>query len=197
MPTLRIMSVYKDRKRAFTAELSRARAEMEQFEASLVARYGDNVVDAMCRKPCQIADLRLGKVPDLSEEGAAAARTWRTLELKVIAVRKKICSPDCWFRESPGVVSVLGTTGLSWRNVHERCAENGLLPISSVLWLLEVLRSTEPTKEHAGKWTTVGGEPIRPSSKWWRRLDHRHRRLVRLLHTAIMLEEDVRWEYRM
>ena len=197
MPTLRIMSVYEDRKRMFATELSLARTELGQFEASLHARYGNNLADAMLKKPFQVEDLRLGKVPDLSKDGSVAARTWQTLDLQVRAIQKRIRTPDCWFRESPGVVSVLGMTGLSWRNVHEKCDENGRLPISGVLWLLEVLRATEPTTEQARTWTTVGGEPIRPSSKWRRRLDHRHRRLVRLLHTAVMLEEDVRWEYRM
>ena len=197
MPKLRIMSIYKEHKRTFTVELSQARTELGQFEASLFARYGDNLADAMLKKPFQVEDLHLGKVPDLSKDGAVAARTWQMLDLKVRAIRKKIRTPDCWFRESPGVVSVLGMTGLSWRNVHDRFAENGRLPISGVLWLLEVLRATKPTKEQARTWTTVGGEPIRPSSKWQRRLDHRHRRLVQLLHTAVLLEEDVRWEFRL
>ncbi len=186
MPTLRIMSVYQERKRTFAAELSRARTEMARFEASLHARHGDSVVNAMCKKPFRIEDMDLGKVPDLSEEGAVAARTWRTLELKVMAVRKKIRTPDCWFRESPGVVSVLGTTGLRWRDVHQRCTEDGRMPVSGVLWLLKILRATEDRK-----WMDVCREPV--SAKWRRRLDRR--RLMRLLHTAVMLEEDVQWDF--
>ena len=195
MPTLRIMSVYQERKRTFAADLSQARTELEQFEASLHARYGDKAVDAMCKKPFRIEDPDLGNVPDLSEEGAVAVRTWRMLELKVRAVWRKIRTPDCWFREMPGPFSVLGMTGLSWRNVHDKCAENGRLPVSGVLWLLKVLRATEPTEEQTGTWRAVDGEPIR-SEKWQRRLDRRHRRQVRLLHTAVMLEENVWWEYR-
>ena len=68
MPTLRIMSVYEDRKRMFATELSLARTELGQFEASLFARYGDNLADAMLKKPFQVEDVRLGKVPDLSKD---------------------------------------------------------------------------------------------------------------------------------
>ena len=93
----------------------------------------------------------------------------------------------------PGVsrrCSVLGTTGLRWCDVHEKCTEDGRLPVSGVLWLLKVLRATEDRK-----CVDVGGKPV--SAKWRRRLDRRRRRLVRLLHTAVMLEEDVQWEYRL
>ena len=56
---------------------------------------------------------------------------------------------------------MLGMTGLTWRNVHDRFAENGRLPVTGVLWLLKALGATEPVKEQAGTWTTIGGEPIR------------------------------------
>ena len=63
------------------------------------------------------------------------------LDRKVMAVRKKIRTPDCWFRESPGAVSVLDLVGLSWRMVNEKCSD-GWLPISGAMWLLKILRST-------------------------------------------------------
>lgn len=189
MPTLKILSIYRGRKRKFAAALAQAKTELERFEADLRARYGKKLLAAMCREPFEAGKLHLGKAPELSEEGIVAVSVWRTLEARVVAVRKKIRTPDCWFREQPGIVSVLGATGLSWGNVHERCTADGWLPLSGVLWLLKVLRASE-----SRNWLTLGGYSV--SEKWRRRLDRRRRRLIRLLHTAAMLEEDVTWEYR-
>ena len=40
MPTLTLLSVYNARKGMYAAQLARARAELERFEADLVARLG-------------------------------------------------------------------------------------------------------------------------------------------------------------
>jgi hypothetical protein len=193
------MSIYREQKEKFASELFDARTELERFWASLVSRFGAKVAEALRRQEWRTEDMILGKagLPRLSKEGSVAAEKLRSLDRRVRAVRKKIRTPDCWFRESPGVVSVLGMTGLSWRNVHDKCVENQRSPIAGVLWLLKVLRATEPAEEQAGTWTTVGGETISLSVKWRRRLAHRRRRLACLLQTAVMLEEDVRWEYRL
>ena len=184
MPTLRIMSIYKERKRTFAAELAQARAEREQFKTTLAVRFGKEASEP--RK--------------LPEEGSIAAKKLQTLDRKVMAVRKKIRTPDCWFRESPGPISVLDLVGLSWRMVNEKCSADGQLPISGVLWLLNVLRTTDqvmPTEEHAREWVARGLGPWHLSEKWRQLLRRRRLRLALLLHTAVMLEEDVRWRFRL
>jgi hypothetical protein len=121
------MSIYKERKRTFAAELAQTSAEREQFKTTLAVRFGKEASEP--RK--------------LPEEDSIAAKKLQTLDRKVMAVRKKIRTPDCWFRESPGPISVLDLVGLSWRMVNEKCSADGRLPISGVLWLLNVLRTTD------------------------------------------------------
>ncbi|MGO9108920.1 MAG: hypothetical protein ACLP9L_06770 [Thermoguttaceae bacterium] len=199
MPILRIMSIYKEHSGRFAAELSQTRTELEQFRASFIARFGRETAAAIGQQARGVEGVVIGgmEVPNSSRVSIVAARTMQTLDHKVMAVLKKIRTPDCWFRESPGVVSVLGMMGLSWRNVHDKCTENGWLSISGALWLLKGLHATEPTTEQAEVWTTMGGESIRVPEKWRRRLDRRRRRLTILLQTAVKLEEDVRWKYRL
>lgn len=201
MPKLQIMSIYEERKRTFAAELARACAERERFRATLVARFGKETTDAMRQEAWRTGDVILGRgnAPPLSPEISTAAKRLRTLDRKVMAVRKKIRTPDCWFRESPGPVSVLERAGLSWRMVHEQCAD-GWLPISGVLWLLKVLRATEQDmriEEQSPERAAAGLGPCRFSEKWRRRLRRRRRRLTLLLRTAVTLEEDVRWRFRL
>ena len=47
MPTLKIVSVYNARKRMYVEQLARARAELEEFRASLIARFGQEKADAV------------------------------------------------------------------------------------------------------------------------------------------------------
>ncbi len=198
MPTLRIMSLYQQHQQAFADELSRGRSEREQFAAALVARFGREAAEAMRRDAQLMPEIFPGRsqLPQLSREICVATKKLQMLNRKVLAVRREIRTADCWFRESPGPVSVLDAVGLRWRAVHEKSAD-GWLPVSGALWLLQVLRTTGQTEKQAEGWKTVGGEPLRLSTEWQRRLDSRRRRLIFLLHTAVMLEEDVRWEYRL
>ena len=131
MPTLQIMSIHRERKRAFASELAQVRTEREQFTTTLVARFGKETADAMRREAWRREEIapRRGEMPKLSQEISLAAKTLQTLDRTVMTVRKKIRTPDCWFRELPGPVSVLEEVGLSWRMVHEKCS-NGRLPIS-------------------------------------------------------------------
>jgi hypothetical protein len=178
------MSIYKEQKRLFGAELAAARAEREQFMATLMASFGEIVTMASM----------------LFKGGSAAAKKLESLDHKVTVVRRKIRTADCWYRESPGPGSVLEMTGLSWRMVGERCLADGRLPISGVSWLLKALQAAgqvmagdEPSRECS----QIEPGPRHLPKKWGRRLRRRRRRLMRLLHTALMLEEDVRWRFRM
>jgi hypothetical protein len=192
------MSLYQQHQQAFADELSRGRSEREQFAAALVARFGREAAEAMRRDAQLMPEIFPGRsqLPQLSREICVATKKLQMLNRKVLAVRREIRTADCWFRESPGPVSVLDAVGLRWRAVHEKSAD-GWLPVSGALWLLQVLRTTGQTEKQAEGWKTVGGEPLRLSTEWQRRLDSRRRRLIFLLHTAVMLEEDVRWEYRL
>jgi len=202
MPTLRIMSIYKERKRMFGTELAQAHVAREQFTTTLVERFGKEAADAMRKEAWGAEDLipGRGEIPNLSQEISVAAKKLRKLDRKVMAVRKKTRTPDCWFRESPGPVSVLEMAGLSWRMVNERCSDDGWLPVSAVLWLLKALRTAEhdmPTEEQAWERAAAGLGPCRLSEKWRQLLHRRRRRLARLLHAAAMREEDVRWRFRL
>jgi hypothetical protein len=195
------MSIYEEHRRTFADEFVQARSQREQFVATLVARFGQEGAEAIRRDAERMKDIfpGTGQIPRLSREICVATKQLQLLNRKVLAVRKQIRTADCWFRESPGPVSVLDAAGLTWRMVHEKCA-NGWLPVCGALWLLQVLRTTEsaaPAAEHGWKQSARGLGPCRLSAKWRRRLDHRHRRLALLLHTAVMREEDVRWQYRL
>ena len=146
------------------------------------------------------------ETPWLAGETLVAAKQFQKLAREVVAVCRKIRTPDCWFRETPGTVWVLETAGLSWRTVNERCAEDGRLPLSGVLWLLKALRDHDhgymvpdmvPAAQPAWQCVVPGLGPRRLPQKWQRLLHRRRRRLTLLLHTAAMLEEDVRWDFRL
>jgi hypothetical protein len=184
MPTLRIMSIYKKQKRLFAAELAAARAEREQFMATIMASFGEIATMASM----------------LSKGGSAAAKKLEALDHKVIVVRRKVRTADCWYRESPGPGSVLEMTGLSWRMVNERCLADGRLPISGVSWLLNALRAADqvmPGEEPSRGWSEMEPGPWHLPKKWRRRLRRRRRRLMLLLDMALMLEEDIQWRFRM
>ena len=173
MPTLRIMSIYKQRKQAFAAQLSQARAALEQFGAGLVTRFGQETADAIRHDASWRKDLILGwnEGPRLSQETLLAAELYQTLADKVMAVWRKIRTPDCWFRETPGAVWVLETAGLSWPIVSEKCVGDGQLPLSGVLWLLKALRTSEkPARQCAAR-----GHDSRQLPEKWRRLLHGRR----------------------
>ena len=109
----------------------------------------------------------------------------------------KIRTPDCWFREqSPTPISVVETVGLSWGEVQARCWEDGRLPVSGVLWFLNVLRTTKqtmPTEEQVRGWAASGCHPCHLPGEWGRILRRRGLRLSRLLRTAAELEEEVQY----
>lgn len=200
MPKLRIMSIYKERRRTFAAELFRASTELEQFRASLVVRYGKETADAIRQEARWRKGVILGRsdAPKLPKEFSATVKELRRLNHNLTAARKKIRAADCWFRESPGPISVLDTAGLSWSVVNERCANDGRLPVAGVLWLLKTLRTTDqiiPTEEQVLEWAAMGLGPYHLPAKWWQLLRRRRRRLAVLLKTAAMLEEDVQWEF--
>jgi hypothetical protein len=193
------MSLYQQRQRTFAAELAHARTEREQFTATLVARFGKEAAHAIRHNAWRMEDMILGGggMPKPSPERSIAAIKLWTFDRKVIAVRKKICRPDCSFSESPGAVSVLQAAGLSWRMVQEKCSADGCLPISGSLWLLQALRKTDqgvPTEKQARQPAATGLGACQLPEKWQQRLRRRRRRLALLLRTAALLEEDVRWQ---
>jgi hypothetical protein len=198
--TLRILSLYHDRRKKYAPELARAHAKLEQYDEALVTRFGTETGDAIRQQIRWTADMIFGRVevPELSDEGEHAVRTLKTLTRKVGTVLKKLHAPDCWFHESPTPISVLETVGLTWDMVQERCAANGRLPVADVLWLLKVLRATEPampTDEQVGNWAASGCEPCHLPDEWRRVLWRRRRRLVRLLGRAVELEREVRCRF--
>ena len=134
MPTLRIASIYKERKRTFAAELLQARVAWEQFGASLVVRFGQETADAI-REASGRDGLISGRYagPRLSREALLAAEKFQSLAGRVAAVWKKIRTPDCWFRETPGSVRVLETAGLSWRIVHEQCGGRAIAAVRRIV----------------------------------------------------------------
>ena len=89
MPTLRIMSLYEDRKRTFAAELSQALADLRQYKAGLVARFGKENVDAISEKTDWTAEMIFGGdvTPDPFAEDLTVVRKLRTLERTVVAAQ--------------------------------------------------------------------------------------------------------------
>ena len=146
MPTLRILSVYQERKRLLGRRTLPCPSRTKEYEVRHFTRYCQ-ILEIMWREPRQADEQRLGKVPILSEEDLLAVRMGRALELKLIAARKKIRTSDCWFRELPGIFSVLESAGLTSRNVRAKCTEDGRLPVSAALWLLNILRTTRTNPE--------------------------------------------------
>ena len=192
MPTLKLMSIYKVQKRKYADDLRDARADLEQARASLPVRFG--TISAAIRTEVFFRDSGISSgATKLSEEELDAVENLLTLKRRVRAVCRQIHVPGCSFREGPQGVSVWETLGRSWDDVW-RLKEDGRLPVSAVLQLLAVVRSTKqvlPTEERLGKWTINY-----PVEKWWRLLRHRRRRLLCLLETAAELEEELVWETR-
>ena len=191
MPTLRIMSIYAKRKRTFAAELRRAHSDLEEFRAGLPVRFGVKVADVI-RQEAWFKDSGLrGGTREMSDDAIQAIETILVLKRQIRAVCRKIHTPDCWFHEGRHGVSVMETLGMSWNDVSMMVGEDRRLPVSAVLHLLNVIRTTEqvmPTEERLGKWAinvSVDG--------WWRLLRGRHRRLLHLLQTAAELEQELSW----
>ena len=194
MPTLRIMSIYTRRKRMYAAELHHARAELEEFRDGLPARFGAKTA-ATIRQEAWFQDSGIhGGTPEISDDAIQAIETILMLKRRIRAVYQRIHTPDCWISEGPHGVSVWETLGMSWDDVWRMLDANKRLPVSAVLRLLEIIRTTEqvmPTVERLGKWAKFDG-----ADKWWRFLHRKHDRLLCFLQTAVDLEEDVRWDLR-
>jgi hypothetical protein len=184
------MSIYRQRKRAHAAELRRAHRELEQFRASLPIRFGTKLAGSI-RTEAWFRDCGLhGGPPELSTDAEEAVETVLKLKRRIRVVCRRIHTPDCSFHEGPHGVSVMETLGMSWDDVW-RMVTKDRLPVSAILRLLEVLRTTEqvmPTEERLGKWGFYEGV-----ERWWRLLRHRHRRLLHLLQTAAEREEELSW----
>ena len=192
MPTLKLMSIYKVQKRKYAADLRDAHTDLEQARASLPVRFGS--IATAIRTEVFFRDSGIhGGESELPEEALEAVERLLTLKGNVRAVCRNIHLPGCSFREGPQGVSVWETLGMSWDDAW-RLKVDGRLPVSAVLQLLAVVRSTKqvlPTEERLGKWTINY-----PVEKWWRLLRHRRRRLLCLLETAAELEEELVWETR-
>jgi hypothetical protein len=199
MPTLKVMSIYRARKATYAAQLARARAELERFEADIVARLGEQGAAAVRQWSCWTEDMIFGRteVLPLSDEGEVALKTLRTLTGKVKAVLKCIRTPDCRFRESVEPISVLETVKMSWVMMEEKYVVDGRLLLPGVLELLHVLRTTPqvmPTDGRVYQWAGDGLSPVHLPHEWRRVLRSRKRRLALLLRTAAELEEELRYE---
>ena len=191
MPTMRLMSIYRQRKRTHAAGLRRAHRDLEQLRADLPVRFGTKLADVI-RTEAYFRDCGLcGGTSELSAAAEEAVETALKLKRRIRAVCRRIHTPDCSFHEGPHGVSVWETLGMSWDDVWRMVTEDRRLPISAILRLLEVLRKAEqvmPSEERLGKWA------INVSVESWRRLLRgRHRRLMHLLQTAAELEEDLSW----
>jgi hypothetical protein len=198
MPTLTLMSLYNARKAMYAAQLARARAELERFEADIVARFGRETADAVQRQVSWTEDMIFGRVdvPRLTDEGYAAVETLGILDGKVKAVVRKIRTPSCWFREKVEPISVPETVGLSWKEVEEQHVKDERLSLPGILRLLRVLRTTEqimPSDERVWEWAGSGVSPCHLPHEWRQVLQGRRRRLACLLRTAAELEEDLQY----
>jgi hypothetical protein len=197
MPTLKLMSVYNARKRKFATELAQARADLDRFKATLLVRFGKETVDAIRQHVRWTEDMFFGRVEvlPLPQEAEGAVKTLQAIIESGVAVLRNIREPDCWFREKPTPISVLETVGLSWGAVQTRCSEDGYLPVCDVLWLLNILRSTEqimPSDEQVWEWAGETRYPCHLPHEWQQLLRGRKRRLVGLLERAAELGEEVR-----
>ncbi len=198
MPTLTLVSLYNARKSMYASQLARARAELERFKEDLVVRFGKETADAVKMQVSWTEDMIFGRVevPEITDEGYAAVKMLREIIGKVNAVKRKIHTRTCWFRESLVPVSVLETVGLSWEEVEEQHVKDERLSLPGVLRLLYVLNTTPqvmPSEEQANEWAAAGLSPVHLPHEWRRVLRIRLRRLVVLLRTAVELEEDVRY----
>jgi len=196
MPTLKIIPMYEENKQRYAPKLAQTRADLEQFRSSLVARFGKVGADAITMHAQWTEDMLFGRVEvlPLLKEAEDAVDTLRMLRKKVRVVRKKICANECYFHEKPTPISVLETVGLSWEEVRRRCSDDGLLPVSGVLWLLDVLCTREqmmPSDEQVTEWAASGLDPCHLPVEWRRILRKRRVRLTFLLQMAVILEVEV------
>jgi hypothetical protein len=184
------MSIYRQQKRTFGADLRRAHRELEQFRDAILFRFGTKLAGVI-RQEAWFRDCGLhGGPPELSAEAEDAVEKVLKLKRRVRAACRQIHTPDCCFHEGPHGISVWETLGMSWDDVWKMVTKDRL-PVSAVLRLLEVLRTTEqvmPTEERLGKWAINVSVDY-----WWRLLRNRRRRLLCLLRTAAELEEKLRW----
>ena len=200
MPTLRIMSIYQQHQQAFADELSRARSEREQFTATLVARFGREAAEAMRRDARWMQEIFPGRsqLPQLSREICVATKKLQILDRKVLSGAEKDPHRRLLVPRVAGSRLRAGFGGVDVADGPRKVCGR------AVACLRGIVAAESPPQDgtrHAQRRSKRGNGrqrdsvPCRLSEKWRRLLQHRRRRLTLLLHTAVMREEDVRWQY--
>jgi hypothetical protein len=171
--TLYIPSLFKQRKRKYGKRLARARQELARFLDSFEAEAGREVAGVL-RAYAALSWGPRSAAEGLPESPPTVFDETRRLKREVTVLSRRLYSPSCFYREQRQPPYVLLSYGVMWDDLG-RLAEDGVLPLEHVLWLLDVLVNRKPDREIVGR-----GRAFR-------------RRLVRFLRRAVELEEEVRW----
>jgi hypothetical protein len=189
MPTLYIPSLFKQRKRKYGKRLARARQELARFLDSFEAEAGTEAAGVL-RAYAALSWGPRSAAEGLPESPPNVFDEVRRLKREVMALYRRLYSPSCFYRERKDPPYLLWHYGVTWDDLG-RLAEGGVLPLEHVLRLLDVLLKGKPQLPTAESIVdlpfTTPGAGDGPELAFRRK----RRRLVRLLRTALRLEEDV------
>ncbi len=176
MPCLYIMSLFEKRKRKYGREIKQVRQDLADFLDHFESQAGAeaaSVIRAYAAIPrCHFLNSEDDEHAD-DQDAFSAVRRLARQEARLL---RKMRSSECFYHERRKPPHVLWCYGISWDDLRRMLGEDGRLPLSHVLRLLDVLRS---------------GKPVRQVEDGKRAFRLRRRRLLRLLRRAVSLEEDV------
>ncbi|MGO8750626.1 MAG: hypothetical protein ACLQNE_32150 [Thermoguttaceae bacterium] len=176
MPCLYIMSLFEKRKRKYGGRIKKVRQDLADFLDAFESQAGAeaaSVIRAYAAVPrCYFLNSDDAGDADDQDAFSAVGRLARQ-EAQLL---RKLRSTDCFYHEGRKPPYVLWYYGIDWDDLRQMLGEDGRLPLEQVLRLLDVLRSDKPVRQ------VEDGKLV---------FQRRRRTLVRLLQTAVSLEEEL------
>ena len=147
MPCLYIMSLFEKRKRKYGREIKQVRQDLADFLDHFESQAGAeaaSVIRAYAAIPrCHFLNSEDDEHAD-DQDAFSAVRRLARQEARLL---RKLRSSECFYHERRKPPHVLWCYGISWDDLRRMLGEDGRLPLSHVLRLLDVLRSGKPVRQ--------------------------------------------------
>ncbi len=189
MPSYYIMSLLREQKEKYGEQIAKAQEDLAKFEEGLDILVGADVA-AVVR---QHIYLKGGKLPQVPVEGQAALAEVQRLIKQETSITRHLHSFPCCYGDYITPPHVLSCHGITWDDLQER-EEDATLPLSQVIWLLDIALHKEMHLPTAGELAARGHrdwDEAHTVEEWHRMLHRKRRQLIRFLRTAAHLEEDL------
>jgi hypothetical protein len=189
MPSYYIMSLLQEQKEKYGEQIAKAQEDLAKFEEGLDVQVGADVA-AVVR---QHIHLKPGRLPAVPAEGQAALAEVRRLIKRETSITRHLHAFPCCYGDYSSPPHVLSCYGITWDDLQER-EEDGVLPLSQVIWLLDVVLHEEmrlPTADELAARGHRDWDEAHTVEEWHELLKRKQRRLVRFLRVAVGLEEDL------